>query len=260
MYKSNYTIDVPFIINRYIYEYDISKANINILYKYGAISKSVYEELKNSNRNDRVVKIGLMMKDNKELSKLHQSKLKEEMNNFITVNNIEESDIVSIKSDAIFSLKKAKILDLDRILFTNDSIYTLFCKIMNYEFYYYSTVGSAMDILDVKGINDDILPLHSNYMLKYLSYIFYLLQSNNINEAILTTQALYDNYINLRLPLGYYREFNPFGKFVFGVNGRLNIGGYTTNSISKQDLKYINIQYNENFIREVFSLLNKIYL
>ena len=37
--KVNYLVDIPLMINANITEYDISKANINMLLSYGLISK-----------------------------------------------------------------------------------------------------------------------------------------------------------------------------------------------------------------------------
>ena len=41
--QTNYMADVDYLISTYIREYDISKANINILYKYGVINKQQYD-------------------------------------------------------------------------------------------------------------------------------------------------------------------------------------------------------------------------
>ena len=37
--KTNYTADISYLTNVFITEYDISKCNINVLYKYKAIDE-----------------------------------------------------------------------------------------------------------------------------------------------------------------------------------------------------------------------------
>ena len=46
----NYNSSYDIILNSFIREYDISKANISVLYQRGVIDKSIYDELYNSDK------------------------------------------------------------------------------------------------------------------------------------------------------------------------------------------------------------------
>ena len=59
-----YLLDVPYIIAHNIYEYDIRKANINVLYALGEIDKDYYDKLNSMSRMNRQVEIGYMLKYN----------------------------------------------------------------------------------------------------------------------------------------------------------------------------------------------------
>ena len=62
--KKNYTIDIHFLHSVMIREYDIQKANISILYKYGVIDYNKYIYLYNAPRDVRQYVIGNLQKDN----------------------------------------------------------------------------------------------------------------------------------------------------------------------------------------------------
>ena len=64
LYKmKNFLIDSPYIISVPIYEYDITKANINILLKKNAISIEEYKHLKLMSRMSRQVSLGMKQRN-----------------------------------------------------------------------------------------------------------------------------------------------------------------------------------------------------
>ena len=58
-----YTADMDFLFSTYIREYDISKANINILLYKEMINKEEYQKLYNAPRMYRQKSIGYLLKD-----------------------------------------------------------------------------------------------------------------------------------------------------------------------------------------------------
>ena len=58
----NYNSSYDVIINSFIREYDISKANINVLYQRGVIDKATYDNLYNSDKSIREKSVGLMIR------------------------------------------------------------------------------------------------------------------------------------------------------------------------------------------------------
>ena len=98
----NYNSSYDVIINSFIREYDISKANINVLYQRGVIDKATYDNLYNSDKSIREKSVGLMIRrDNRIYQEIKQG-ITEAKYQLITENNIDLEDIVSIKNDAVF--------------------------------------------------------------------------------------------------------------------------------------------------------------
>ena len=60
----SYVAPIDYLISRYIREYDISKANINILLYKGLISKSKYDYFYNLPNDRRKIEVGLLQRDN----------------------------------------------------------------------------------------------------------------------------------------------------------------------------------------------------
>ena len=156
----NYNSEYNLILNSFIREYDLSKANINALYERGVISKDQYDNLYNSDKQIREKTIGLMIRKDQNIYKEIQKGIIDAKRNLIISNNIEPEDIVSIKNDAVFvKNNKLKYTKFGLMDFKLKNTYTLYIKINRYEFYYYYNSFNNEEKLDVKGINDDNLKL-----------------------------------------------------------------------------------------------------
>lgn len=66
----------------------------------------------------------------------------------------------------------------------------------------------APDIIDVKGIKDEIVPLHKDGMLTFFTIFIRKMETGNTIDAIRYLRRMIDHYKNLELPLDYYREFD----------------------------------------------------
>ena len=96
--KVNYTSDISYLANTIIYEYDISKANINVLYSKGAIDKQTYDYLYNANRMIRQVYIGKLQRDDKNIVSILKQGIIEAKKMLFEANNIEDYEVLSIKN------------------------------------------------------------------------------------------------------------------------------------------------------------------
>lgn len=124
-----------------ITEYDLRKANINILYSGNLISKEKYEELKNSDKKTRVVTIGIMFRDNKELHKEFTKRLKRYVNTFIQDNRLQ-NNVYEIVKDAIWVYgrypKKRKYNEYIEFIKKREATSVLPIGMRNIVFYYNS--------------------------------------------------------------------------------------------------------------------------
>ena len=250
----NYNSDYNLILNSFIREYDISKANINALYQRGVISKSQYDNLYNTDKQTREKTIGLMIRKDQNIYKEIQNGIIDAKRDLIISNGIEPEDIVSIKNDAVFiknqKLEHTKFGMMD---FKLKNIYTLFIKINKYEFYYYYNSYNNEERLDIKGINDDKLKIHKDYFMDFLLALFNTLQIDGIIKAVNMLKNFSIMYINRKLNINYYRKFNSESNF------DLQYYNNTWSSIYVSDIKLIDIRFNYEILRDLYGVLISYY-
>lgn len=254
--KTNYLAPYPCITNKYITEYDISKANINILLYYGAIDKQLYDTLYNADKKYREIYIGKMEAANVEITKIKANGIKEFRHKFFEANNLLDKDILAIKNDAIFVIgSECRITQFDNIVFNKSNVYTSYMKIGGLEAYYGFDPMSGDEVLDIKGIKDDKLELHRGFMVAHLCNVFYNLQTSSIENAIKINSEFLDSFLTRLLDIGYYREFNALSKFRF--NTKFN--SFTMDYISKDEVQYVDLSTNSNVLRNISGCLSSLY-
>mgnify|MGYP003490672789 FL=1 len=94
--KDRYISQVSYLINHNIQEWDISKANISVLLRKGAITREKYNYYYNLPKHKREVSIGCLMRDNPSISRAVSEGLMEARKNFIEANNVEDWNILYI--------------------------------------------------------------------------------------------------------------------------------------------------------------------
>ena len=251
--RSHYTLNIPYLISRYIREYDISKANINILLYKNYIDKDMYNLLYNMEKMDREVYIGKMMKLYPEVQTILSDGICEMRNIFVKTNNIQDSDILSIKNDAIFVIDKiAHTTQFSNVEFRLSNTYTSYIKLLKYEVYYCRDIINNIECIDVKGINDNTLLLHQNYMISFICEVLNGLESGNLKDLFSYFDIFFNNYINMKLDIGYYREFNPESKF---VTKQINGTRYVFDVANEEHRMLIDNSYNLNILRELYRIM-----
>lgn len=248
--KTLYTRKARFIINE-IYEYDISKANISILLQGGYISEREYNMYSQMNKLQREIAIGRLQK-NPRFARVISQGFEEARKLLIENNGITIDDIVSIKKDAFYVMKRLYNTQFGHINFTLRNCYNLFMICRGIEIYYgYNELTGG--IIDIKGINDNKLPFHSAYI-SAIGYILELVCKNYVNEAIQELINFMKLYDNRELDIDYYREFNS--------DSMIRIGGYGVTFIPECDKTYykdiVDITTNQMFNKELLGILTDI--
>lgn len=248
---------INYIISTYIREYDIEKANINILLKYGAITQEQYNKFLSMDSYSRKVAVGYLLRDNQEANKILRDGFVESRRLFFEANNIQDHEVLSIKKDAIFLINRIpSVLDFGQVRFIEKNIYTSFYKISNLEFYYYLDYIHNIEKLDIKGISDENLKLHENYMLDFLKYIFEIAQTSHISEVITIITNFYKQYINMELDIGYYRELNSMSKYNISTK---TFSSFYADMLPDKDKKYLDISCNREILQTLYSYYSNIY-
>ena len=253
--RTLYTVKVPFIIHP-IYEYDISKANISILLDSGYIDYSRYQYYLNMEKKQRQIQIGYLQTYDSNVIKILDKGFANARQNLVMKNHIQDTEIVSIKKDAIFTTKVLEHVNFGNIHFSVKNKYDLFCHLNKLEIYFGISSENSY-IFDLKGIRDDRLEKHQFGYNRFLCEIFNYIIFDKIEDAIKYTMSIIKEYDSRHLPIDFYREYNSQSMY------RVNIG--TIGSIfyieyaSINDISQIDISYNQNMNREIIKLLMMIY-
>ena len=255
--KELYCTSSPYIINHNIQEYDITKADISILFTKGVITEEQYLILKNSSKEVRNISIGYLLKD-KKLSELYYNALAEYRKRFIKENNIRDENIVSVRKDSFFIMDQpVNVLVFDNLVeFTPKKHYTIFINVCRLQILYNYDMFRNVETVDVKGIADEKLPLHGECMMLFLCELFEYLSSGTMQDTIEFLQNFLKKYTARELPVGYYREFNPDSQYRIIITQFTN---YQLQNATEEQKQYLDISYNANFIRELFGIVSSIY-
>lgn len=256
MNKVNYTKNIPYVLNNHIYEYDISKANINILYYYGEIDEKEYSRLCTVDRMVRQKEIGIMELNDRWIYDVIKNGVLEMRKNLIIQNNILDDNILSCKNDAIFIIgQQPQITKFENIEFKLKNVYTSFFNLNRLEFYYFRDQINNKEKLDVKGISDKKLKLHEPFMLDFFKAVFETIDYD-IQEAIMMIRSFYNQLITNNLELGYYRNFDSESLFRIILDGSI----YDLEDTNPNNIPYINKDCNLNILRELWGILSGIIL
>lgn len=208
--KTVYTTRAEWIVNE-IFEYDIQKANISILLEYGYISPEEYHMYSQMNRINRQIAIGRMQTD-KRYSEALSKGFEESRRKLCESNNLIDEEIVSIKKDAMYTLKKCHVTDFGNVHFTLRNVFRIYMRIMKLEIYFAWNEVTDSYLFDIKGISDDKLPVHTE-LLNRIGDILRYVQIGDIDTAITQAFVLRTCYLNHELPIECYREFNTDSKY-----------------------------------------------
>lgn len=260
--KTNYKSDIQFLIDTNIYEYDISKANINILRDANILTKDQYQYYYQAPRMVRQIAIGKLLGQNPEVKSILKNGITNARKVFQETNNINDSEILAIRNDAITIVgRPAYNLQItDRVAFKEAGHFTSYYKINYQEYFYMYDVVTQNENLEVKGLGDSSISLHSSFMLEFLTELFYSAQIEGPKMAISLLQMFYNNYINRLLDVGYYRELNSQSKYRFLVSDKnVSLRSIYADWLSNYDKRYIDIGFNESILRYLNSIYASIY-
>lgn len=200
--------ELRFIHNEDIVEYDIKSANTSLMEYYNLAPLEVITRLRNMKKEDREIAVGKRMRSSSEFAIHLEDSFTKIVNEFLEVNRLDRSeDVVSIKKDAVFVRNRnIKVSQFGPVLYRPKGHYDGFINIPRYEFYHKKD-GS----IDVKGINDSMLPMHQDGVLTFINGLF-----NACNDTLFLIEYLKTYaklYKDRELPFNAYREFTGDSKF-----------------------------------------------
>ena len=232
--KSLWTDPADFIISD-IYEYDMKRGGLSVIKEYSLLPQDEIEKLEKEEKKTATINIGKLHHKHKGLaSKMNEGFMKARLL-FGELNELQDSDIISIKKDAIFTRKYCDIQQItDNILFREKNAYDAFVRIGKIEFYW------SPEKMDVKGINDLKLAQHKD-LLDFISKIIQCMVRYDNKRALRLIVQCMNDYKKRRLPIGFYRELNADSKFIFILNEDTIL---QLDNIGEEHIKELKIEYN----------------
>lgn len=254
--EKNYLNPLPYLISHHITEYDIQKANINVLYNLGLINQDYYDRLNKADRMERQIEIGYLLKYTEGLYDKLSKGIEDFRHKFFDANGIEDGDILSIKNDAIFIIdKNIKVTKFDNIVFREKNTYTSYMKLNSIEVYFENDPVDGTASLDIKGISDVNLDKHHQYMATFIADMMMYMESGDIESGLTYLGEFYNNYVDRKLDIGYYRNFNAESDYNIMANGTVYSVPYCNPNMARS----IDISCNLGIIRLINSYLTNMY-
>lgn len=258
--KANYQSGTHFLIDGLIREFDITKANISVLRDANVLSESQYQYFLQCPKMEREIAIGKMEGNNPEISKIKKEGIAQARKAFIELNDIQDSEILAIRNDsiAVVGNRPINILQVsDRVFFREDGRFTSYYHLGIIDYFYYANIIDGVEHLAIKGMNDDAIRLHWNFMLDLLNELFYRAQFEGVKSSIPILNSVYKQYISRELPVGYYRELTA--QSMYRLYNMSMISEIYIDMVTEHEKPLLNISTNEEVLRELNRIFASIY-
>ena len=258
--KHNYLSDLPFVFGSNIWEYDIRQANINTLRALNRISEEDYYKLSNSPKLEREIVIGNRIKRDPSIQTDIYRGIAEAKYKLLDRYSITPDRVLRIANDAVYiispkNISNSNAIDIDigtgKVTFVLKGFYNYYMNFKKDSILFFFGPGDELGYdIDVIGINDNKLYLHQPFI-EFFCRLINSYEYGGKSAALFTFNEFFDNYINRRLPIEYYREFRSSSGF------RINstFASFVLNDISAENINKIDIGYNLNILRTIYSYL-----
>lgn len=199
---------IQFMFHTNIMEYDMNAASLSVAERFKLLPKETIEDLKLLPKKDRVIKTGLIRRDNKEFSVTVDRKIREVREQFIEENHITPEQLLSLHNDAIIFSSKKKIKDcINGIQFKEAMRCTSYMRYTgNIEIFY--NEGH----ITYKGIPKEMVQQHTFGLTKYLCNVFKYIE--NYDPKIMKYISRFQkNYLQDQYPEFMYTPLCTTGSY-----------------------------------------------
>ena len=198
--NDRYDAKYDYVFGKLITEYDISKANISILHHMGVINEATYNELYNEDRMVRQYSIGMMQKENPNVTTALSEGLRDARRHFCDIMNLDDQNILHINKDAIFVITpiyaggKQEVSIYDHVKFTNRGSYLAYYRLdpaRSIHCYYGHKIynDGKIPVSKIRGISDMALEYHKDYFLSMLQMIAGVEVDEGVHKAYEVAQS-----------------------------------------------------------------------
>lgn len=230
---------INFLHGESIVEWDMKSANLSLIRYYHLAQQSTIERIEKMDKVHRQIYVGKMCQKSVDFTQALEKAFDDIIELFLTSNELDrDQDVISIRKDAVFVRNRHVDHSTfgDVVNFRPKGQYSGYLRLPKYEFYH------AQDRIDVKGLTDDLLPLHRAGVLQFIQDVFE--ESHDWTELNRYLKEYSKAYKERLLPYDAYREFNENSKYVVRVFGNDLI----MDRIDESLLPSTNIYYNYKHI------------
>ena len=226
--------NIAFTFNQDIVEYDLKDAGFSLTKEYGLLDKKTIEKLDKYKKDKRKIELGLIQREDKEYRDSLKEVFGEARRLFIEFNELENNDIISIKKDAIFTLKRCKYNKFGKYInFRPKNYYTSYIQLgKKLEFYYNPKQ------LDIKGMAEYNVKLHEEYMIKFIKSFFKKMETERPETVVDFTKRFISKYKRRELEVGYYRTFDHHSYYTLNDDSGDIFKEYWEDSKDDLDISY----------------------
>lgn len=238
--KTTYRCSYQLIINR-ITEYDLKSANVSAMRASHKFSDDVIEKLESVSKKTREVKVGLMIREDKEVGKLIKRGIRHAKEMLFAENNIQDQEVLSIKNDAVFVIgRKLKYTEFGPYQFIPKNVFSLYLYLEKIEFYYDGKDHTVVTKgLGKKAESDED---HKNGMLQFFATVFEMLVKGRRDDLRKYLIQFSEDYKSKKLPIYYYKELSTVS--VYRTIFKLSEYEYNLEIAGESDKDIIDGTYN----------------
>jgi len=227
----------------------MQSAGMNILTDLGYFTLQDKERLTKIDKKKRNILIGLMLKKDKQMVEDLENGFSEARRLFLEMNNIKNSEILSIKRDAIYLINREFGIDgniSSNLKLIPKNKYDVYMNINNREHYY----NIADNRLDLKGYSKDVVRVQQDYLFKFLTSIIEKDSIDDKNGKFIQLATMKDDMLSYSLPKQFYYDLNYSKYLSDSITGFLGL-----DDIEDENVSILNYDNNLSFIINLIELV-----
>ena len=199
--------DIPYIFHKNIVEYDMRAASLSVSRRYHLIPDDKLDQLERMPKEKRTKAVGLMQRDDKEFSEKMIQGILQTRKEFLELNHLDESNIITLHSDAIMFIQSQNVIDhIDNVQFVHKNTWSSYIRYDRVEMFYEN------GIITYKGIPNQMLQQHTLGICQYLLSIFEKIEEYD-EDIFSYIRKFQKKYLQGKFPEYYYIPFGNTGDY-----------------------------------------------